>query len=106
MLSENRLYVTKGLDAYLTCFDALTGEVYYEDEELEELRGLYASPLAANGFLYVVGREGTTAVLKDSETFEVVAMNKLDDKIDSSPIAIGGDLFLRGHKYLYCVSEG
>ena len=43
-----------------------------EEEELEELRGLYASPLAANGFLYVVGREGTTAVLKDSESFEVI----------------------------------
>jgi outer membrane protein assembly factor BamB len=106
VLSGNRLYITKGLDAYLTCFDAITGAPHYEEEELEGLRGIYSSLLAANGYLYVVGREGTTVVLKDSKDFEVVATNKLDDKIDSSPVALGGDLYLRGHKYLYCVSEG
>jgi len=105
VLSGDRLYVTKGLDAYLACFDAITGDVHYQDEELEDLRGIYASPLAANGYLYVVGREGTTVVLKDSENFEIVATNKLDDKIDSSPVALGNELYLRGHKYLYCVSD-
>ena len=43
--------------------------------------------------------------LEDSETFEIVATNKLDDKIDASPVALGGDLFIRGHKYLYCISD-
>ena len=28
------------------------------------LRSIYASPIAANGFLYVVSREGTVLVLK------------------------------------------
>lgn len=104
VLSGNRLYVTKGTDAYLSCLNALTGDFHYEDTELEGLRGLYASPLAANGYLYVVGREGGTVVLKDSEQFQVVAINQLDDKIDSSPVALGNELFLRGHKYLYCIS--
>jgi outer membrane protein assembly factor BamB len=106
VLSEKRLYVTKGIDAYLSCMDAMTGDYHYQDKKLDALRGIYGSPLAANGHLYVVGREGTTVVLKDSEAFEIVATNKLDDKIDSSPIALGGNLFLRGHNYLYCISEG
>jgi hypothetical protein len=70
------------------------------------VRGIYASPLAANGLLYVVGREGTTLVLKDQPTFEVVATNKLNDKIDASPVMLGKELYLRGHEYLYCISEG
>ena len=106
VLSGKRLYVTKSTDAFLSCLDALTGEYHYQDVKLDALRGIYASPIAANGYLYVVGREGATLVLKDSETFEIVATNKLDDKIDASPVALGGDLFIRGHKYLYCISEG
>jgi outer membrane protein assembly factor BamB len=106
VLSGKRLYATKSTDAYISCLNALTGEYYYQDQKLDDLRGIYASPLAANGYLYVVGREGTTVVLKDSETFEIVATNKLDDKIDASPVAIGGELFLRGHQYLYCISKG
>ncbi len=106
VLSGERLYVTKSYDNILSCMDAMTGDYHYQDQRLEALRGIYASPLAANGHLYVSGREGTTLVLKDSDNFEIVATNKLDDKIDASPIALGGDLFIRGHKYLYCISEG
>ena len=105
VLSGERLYVTKSYDNVLSCMDALTGEYHYQDQRLSDLRGIYASPLGANGHIYVAGREGTTVVLKDSENFEVVATNKLDDKIDASPVAIGGELFIRGHKYLYCISE-
>lgn len=105
VLSGERLYVTKSYDNILSCMNALTGEYHYQDERLQALRGIYASPLAANGYLYVAGREGTTLVLKDSDELEIIATNKLDDKIDASPVALGGDLFIRGHKYLYCISE-
>lgn len=106
VLSGERLYMSKTNDAYLSCLNALTGEVHYEDQPLPGVRGIYASPLAANGLLYVVGREGTTLVLKDQPTFEVVATNKLNDKIDASPVMLGKELYLRGHEYLYCISEG
>jgi len=33
----------------------------------------------------------------------VLAVNKLNDPIDASPVAVGKQLFLRGEKYLYCV---
>jgi outer membrane protein assembly factor BamB len=106
VLSGDRLYMGKTNDAYLSCLNALTGEVYYQDQPLPGVRGIYASPLAANGLLYVVGREGTVLVLKDSSTFEVVATNKLSDKIDASPVMLGKELYLRGHEYLYCIAEG
>lgn len=105
VLSGDRLYLTKSNDAYLSCLNALTGEVHYNDQPLEGLRGIYASPLVANGHLYVVGREGMVMVLKDAPKFEVVAKNKLNDKIDASPAMIGKDLYLRGHEFMYCISE-
>jgi outer membrane protein assembly factor BamB len=107
VLSGERLYMSKTNDAYLSCLNALTGEVHYQDQKLEALRGgIYASPVAANGLLYVVGREGAVMVLKDSAKFEVVATNQLNDKIDASPVLVDRELFLRGHDYLYCIAEG
>lgn len=106
VLSGDRLYMSKSNDAYLSCLNALTGEVHYEDQPLPGLRGIYASPLAANGYLYVVGREGMVMVLKDAPKFEIVATNKLNDRIDASPAMLGKELFLRGHEYLYCITEG
>jgi outer membrane protein assembly factor BamB len=44
-------------------------------------------------------------VLKKSEKLELIATNKLTDKFDASPVAVGNDLLLRGHEYLYCISE-
>lgn len=105
VLSNNRLYMNKGNDAYLTCFDALTGEVIYQDESLEGIRGIYASPIAVNGHIYIVGKEGSTVVIKDSETFEIVSTNTLDEPIDASPIVVGDQLFIRGHNHLYCISS-
>ncbi|MBI5768355.1 MAG: PQQ-like beta-propeller repeat protein [Verrucomicrobia bacterium] len=106
VLSGERLYMSKGTDAYLSCLNALTGEVHFQDQPLPGLRGMYASPLAANGHLYLTGRNGVVMVVKDASKFEVVATNTLSDPIDASPIALGRELFLRGHKYLYCISEG
>lgn len=106
VLSGDRLYVGKSNDAILSCINALTGAVYYEDQRVAGLRSMYASPLAANGHLYVVGREGVVVVLKDAPQFEVVATNKLSDPIDASPVILGRELFLRGHEHLYCITEG
>ncbi|MAM91195.1 MAG: hypothetical protein CMI15_06925 [Opitutaceae bacterium] len=105
VLSEGRLYMTKGTDAYLTCFNALSGDVIYQDEKLDGINGIYASPIVANGHIYIAGKEGTTVVIKDSASYEVVASNTLDEPIDASPVIIGNDLLIRGHKHLYCISE-
>ena len=106
VLSGDRLYASKSRDAFLSCMNALTGEVHYQDQALGGLGGLYASPVAANGYLYVAGRDGTVLVLKDQTTYEVVATNKLSDRIDASPVMVDRELFLRGHQFLYCIAEG
>jgi outer membrane protein assembly factor BamB len=106
VLSGERLYVGKSNDAFLSCLNALTGEVHYQDQRLEGVRGLYASPVAARGHVFIVGREGTTLVIRDAARYEVVSSNVLDDRFDASPVMLGGDLYLRGHRHLYCLREG
>ena len=55
--------------------------------------------------VYVLGRNGTTLVLKKGPKLEVLATNSLDDETDSSIAAVGKELIIRGHQYLYCIAE-
>ena len=106
MLHDGLLYVLKGNSGVLTSFDAHTGVRRYGPERLSGIRNVYASPVAAAGRLYVTSRDGTTIVLRAGPTFEVLAVNSLDDGFDASPAIIGGELYLRGRQYLYCIAEG
>jgi hypothetical protein len=69
------------------------------------LSGIYASPVGADGRVYVTGRAGTTLVLERASELNVLATNELDDRIDASPALAGNQLFLRGKTYLYCIAE-
>jgi outer membrane protein assembly factor BamB len=106
LLYKGRLYYTQSNDAILTSLDAKTGEPVIERKRLPGLRNLYASPVAADGQIYITGRDGTTLVIAHADELKVLATNKLDDRIDASPALVGKEIFLRGKKFLYCVAEG
>ena len=54
--------------------------------------------------VYIVGRNGTTAVIKHGSEFELLATNSPDDDFDASPAIVGQELYLRGRKHLYCIA--
>jgi outer membrane protein assembly factor BamB len=105
LLYGKRLFFTRANQAILSCLDAKTGKPLAEGARLPELSQIYASPLGAADRIYVVGRDGTTVVFKNQPELEVLAVNRLDDPIDASPAAVGGDLFLRSKKRLYCIAR-
>ncbi len=105
LLTEGRLYFTAGNGNLLSCLDAATGRAVFEPRRLPGLASLYASPIAAAGRIYLVYRDGTALVLKSGTSFEVLATNRLDDRMDASPVAVDRQLFLRGAEHLYCIEE-
>jgi hypothetical protein len=74
-------------------------------ERIEGLQGVYSSPVGADGRVYLVGRNGTAVVIKSGDKLEILATNRLDERMDASPAAVGRELFLRGHEHLYCIAE-
>lgn len=102
LLSEGRLYYTKGKSGIVTCLDATTGKPHYVAKRTE-LGQLYASPIAAGGHVYITDRNGTTVVLKDAEQFEVIATNNVGETVDATPAPVGDELIIRGEKHLFCV---
>jgi outer membrane protein assembly factor BamB len=67
----------------------------------------YSSPIAADGKIYFVGRNGQTFVLALGREFHQLAVNKFDGEADysASPAASDGQLFIRSSKKLYCVAN-
>jgi len=105
LLYNGKLYFFANNNGVLTCLDTKAGDALFDAQKIEDLSGVYASPLGAGGRVYLPGRNGVTVVLKQSDKLEVLAVNRLEEKFDASPAAVGKDLFLRGHDYLYCITE-
>jgi outer membrane protein assembly factor BamB len=105
LLYGEELYFLKGNNGLLSCFDVRTGERHYGPERLEGVPNVYASPVGAAGHVYIAGREGATAVVQRGPAFKVLATNTLDDGFDASPVAVDGELYLRGRRFLYRISE-
>ena len=103
LLYRGSLYFLKVNTGILTNLDAKTGAVRYT-ERLTETPNVYASPVGADGRVYVVGREGKTTVLEAGPTLKVLATNALDDATDTSPALVDGEIYLRGAKNLYRIS--
>jgi outer membrane protein assembly factor BamB len=103
LLYRGGLYFLKTNSGILTYLDAPSGQPKYT-ERLAGVPNVYASPVAADGRVYVTGRDGTTVVLAAGPKLEVLATNVLQDPMDSSPALVDGDVFLRGAKNLYRVA--
>ena len=104
LLYHGRLYFYASNNGVLSCFNAKSGSALYEAQRLEGMPNVYASPVGAAGRVYLTGRNGVSLVLKDADQLEVLATNRLDEKIDASPVAVDQELFLRGQEYLYCIT--
>ncbi|TWU31208.1 outer membrane protein assembly factor BamB family protein [Novipirellula artificiosorum] len=105
MLSGGRLYYHKGKGGQLTCVDSATGKPFYSAARIDDIRSTYASPVAAGGHVYLTGRSGTTVVIKDAESLEIVATNSVGEGVDATPAPVDNELFIRGEQHLFCITE-
>ena len=104
LLYRDGLYFLKSNSGVLTCLDARSGAQRYL-ERLDAVPNVYASPVAADGRIYVVGREGTAVVLEAGPVPKRLATNTLDDHFDASPALVDGELYLRGNRSLYRIES-
>lgn len=88
----------------LYCLDAATGKEAYH-QRLKP--GTYsASPVLADGRLYVTNEDGVTVVWKPGPIFELLAENDLEEFTLSSPAISGGQIFIRTDTFLYAIGKG
>lgn len=105
LLLGEALYFLNHYQGMITRADARTGEDLPGPFRLPGMHNVFASPVAGAGRVYVTSREGLTVVLKDGNTLEVLAQNRLEDHFSASAALVGDAVFLRGERFLYCLAE-
>ena len=69
------------------------------------LGGYSASPVAAEGRIFLAGEEGKVAVLRAGRDWEVLAVNDLGESCYATPALSGGRIYLRTKTALYCFGK-
>ena len=105
LLYGDNLYILKSNSGIISSVDAKTGEVNYGPLRLEGLAEVFASPVGASDRVYIVDRDGNALVIQNGPEFKVLARNSLDDGFDASPAIVGQEIYLRGNRFLYRISE-
>jgi outer membrane protein assembly factor BamB len=105
VIYDNKLYVLTD-NGTLSCYNARTGEPYYQQTRLPNTYSFKSSPVAANGKLYLASENDDVIVVKMGEKFEVLATNTMPDQMFiATPAIVGGEIFLRSQNRLYCIHE-
>jgi len=86
----------------LSCADAKTGKVHYS----ERCTGpISASPLVADGKLYLQDEKGLGVIVKPGKTFQILSKNDLGERTLASYAVVGSDLLIRSEANLYRIKK-
>jgi outer membrane protein assembly factor BamB len=101
LLYRDVVYMVK-TGGIITSIDPLTGSILKEGRSPGALGEYYASPVAADGKVFIANTEGKITVLKAGAQWEVLAVNEIDDGVSATPALSEGRVYVRTHDALYC----
>lgn len=101
LLVGDELYMVadKGM---VTCVDAKTGKMHYQERVARQTS---ASPLYADGKIYIQDELGNGFVLKPGKTLNILAKNELRDKSLASYAVWQNRLLIRTQSALWCIAQ-
>jgi len=86
----------------VTSLDPATGALLKQGRTEKAPGEYYASPVAADGKIFLASEEGKVSVLKASPQWEVLAVNNLEEETYATPAISGGRIYVRTRGTLYC----
>ena len=100
MFYEGRIYAVQD-GGRVTCWDAKTGKPLFEQERLGAEGEYYASPIAANGHIFLTSSRGTITTIRAGESLEVEARNDLGESVMTTPAIADSRLYVRSANRLW-----
>jgi outer membrane protein assembly factor BamB len=101
-LVYNDLMYIAGDNGVLRVFEAQTGKPVYE----QRLPATFsASPVAADGKVYLASEDGDVFVVRAGATYELLATNPMGEPLMATPAISGGLLIVRSQSYVYAIGE-
>ncbi len=100
VLYDGVFYMVKD-GGIITSLDPATGTLLKQGRTEKAIGQYFASPVAADGKVFLVNEEGKLTVLKASAQWEVLAVNDFEEDCFATPAVSGGKLFVRTRATLY-----
>jgi outer membrane protein assembly factor BamB len=88
----------------VSCMDADSGKLLYS-ERLGATGPYFSSPIAAHGRIYIASGKGVITVFAAGDTLQVLARNKLGEKVFATPAVVDNKLYVRTAKHMYAFGE-
>ena len=101
-LVYQNVYYMVATGGRVTALNAATGEVLKQGRSPEALGEYYASPVAADGKVYLANEEGQLSVLKAGADWMVLSVNDLGEEVHATPALSEGRIYVRTRSSLYC----
>jgi outer membrane protein assembly factor BamB len=86
----------------ITSLNAATGALLKEGRTRDAMGEYFASPVAADGKIFLANGDGKVTVLRAAEQWEVLGVNDLGEEIRATPALSQGRLYVRTREALYC----
>jgi hypothetical protein len=64
-----------------------------------------ASPIAANGNIFIPAAKGVVTVIKAGEKLDIISQNDLHEKIYATPAIIKDTIYIRTTNHLYAFGQ-
>jgi outer membrane protein assembly factor BamB len=90
----------------LISFNPATGEVIKQGRLKGAIDKYFASPVGADGKVYLVSQDGTVSVVDAKGQWEILAVNPLGDEVFATPALGNGRLYVRTKSALYAFGGG
>jgi outer membrane protein assembly factor BamB len=85
----------------LISFDPETGAVLKQGRLKGAIDKYFASPIGADGKVWLVSQDGTVSVVSAAGQWETLAVNALEDEVFATPVPSDGELLIRTKSALY-----
>ena len=89
----------------VTTLNPASGEVLKMGRTPEALEDYYASPVAADGKIFVISASGKVTVLKAGAQWEILKVNDLGEEVWATPAIAGSNLYIRTRNAMYSFAE-
>ena len=100
------LYTVNDMASIVTCFDAATGAVQWQQRLGRAMReGFSASPVAVDGKLFFTNDDGITFVVRAGPEFELLHTNDIGARTLASPALVDGRWYIRTEDELIAIGR-
>ena len=104
ILYQGLLYVL-GNAGLFDCYESATGVEIYRERIPHQGSGFSASPVAADGKLYLPSEDGDIFVVEAGRQFRLLKRNSMGEPLMATPALAGGMMCVRGERTLFAVGR-